>query len=56
VTPCILVETPNADRTPDANSHFPCRAHAMLCRGLKKSLSDQHGARHARSMGVAWYV
>jgi hypothetical protein len=28
---------------PTANSHMPCHAHATLCRGLDKSLSEQHG-------------
>jgi hypothetical protein len=27
----------------DANSHMPCHAHAALCRGLEKSLSERHG-------------
>jgi hypothetical protein len=29
--------------TTDANSHIPCHAHAALCRGLEKSLSERHG-------------
>jgi hypothetical protein len=45
--------------TADVNSHTPCHAHAALCRGLEKSLSERHGrgmaqARHG--MGVAWYL
>ena len=33
----------------------PCRAHAVLCRGLEKSLSERHGwstawARHGHGM------
>jgi hypothetical protein len=31
-----------------ADSHMPCRAHAALCRGLKKSLSERHGRGMAR--------
>jgi hypothetical protein len=39
----------------DANSHMPYHAHAALCLGLKKSLSERHGrsmarARHGRDM------
>jgi hypothetical protein len=39
----------------DANSHMPCRAHAVLYRGLEKSLSERHGrgmarARHGHGM------
>jgi hypothetical protein len=41
----------------DANSHMPCpcRAHAAMCCGLEKSLSERHGrgmvgARHGRGM------
>jgi hypothetical protein len=52
---------PNAGRSPtcrlwtaDANSdkpcHAPCSAHAALCRGIKKSLSDWHGL----GMSTAW--
>jgi hypothetical protein len=33
----------------DANSHMPCHAHAALCRGLEKSLSERHG----RGMALA---
>jgi hypothetical protein len=29
--------------TADANSHMPCHAHAVLCRGLKKLLSEWQG-------------
>jgi hypothetical protein len=41
--------------TADANSHMPYHAHAALCRGLEKSLSERHGrgmarARHGRGM------
>jgi hypothetical protein len=41
---------PNAGRSPtyrlwtaDANSHMPCHAHAALCHGLQKSLSERLG-------------
>ena len=34
-----------------ANSHLSCRAHAVLCRGLEKSLSERHG----RSTAWAWH-
>jgi hypothetical protein len=27
----------------DANSHIPCHAHAALCHGLEKLLSEWHG-------------
>jgi len=30
---------------------MPCRAHAVLCRGLEKSLSERHG----RSTAWAWH-
>jgi hypothetical protein len=33
---------------PMVNSHMPCHAHAALCRGLEKSLSERHGR------GMAW--
>jgi hypothetical protein len=38
-----------------ANSHFPCRAHAVLCRGLEKSLSEwfgqsMEGTRHGHGI------
>jgi hypothetical protein len=40
----------NAGRSPmcrswmaSANSHMPCHAHAALCHGLEKFLSEQHG-------------
>jgi hypothetical protein len=36
-------------RTADANSHMPCHAHAALCRGLEKSLSERHGCGMARA-------
>jgi len=36
--------------TVKANSHIPCRAPAVLCCGLEKSLSEQHG------WSTAWYV
>jgi hypothetical protein len=35
--------------TADANSHMPWHAHAALCRGLEKSLSEQHGRGMARA-------
>jgi hypothetical protein len=34
--------------TANANSHVPCHAHAVLYRGLDKSLSEQHGRGMAR--------
>jgi hypothetical protein len=55
-TPRDSRKKPNAGRSPtcrlwtaDANSHMPCHAHAALCRGLEKSLSEQHGRRMARA-------
>jgi hypothetical protein len=39
-------------KTVDANSHMPCHAHAALCSGLEKSLSEGHGS----GMGTAWHV
>jgi hypothetical protein len=30
-------------RTADVNLHMPCHAHASLCGGLEKSLSEWHG-------------
>ena len=38
-----------------SNSHVPCGAHAVLCRGLEKQLSERHGrstagARHGHDM------
>jgi hypothetical protein len=49
-TPRVSRKKPNAGRSPtcrlwtaDANSHIPCHAHAALCRGLEKSLSERHG-------------
>jgi hypothetical protein len=33
--------------TANANSHMPCHAHATLCHGLEKSLSE-------RGCGMAW--
>jgi hypothetical protein len=65
-TPRGSRKKPKADRSPtcrlwttDDNSYKPChamprscRAHAELCRGLKKSLSERHG----RSMGTACHV
>jgi hypothetical protein len=48
-TPRGSRKKPNAGRLPtcrlwmvDANSHSPCYAHAALCHGLEKSLSEQH--------------
>jgi hypothetical protein len=32
----------------DANSHMLCHAHAALCRGREKSLSERHGLGMAR--------
>jgi hypothetical protein len=47
---------PNMGRSPtcrlwttDANSHMPCHAHAALCRGLEKSLSERHGRGMAQA-------
>jgi hypothetical protein len=37
--------------TADANSHMPCHAHAALCRGVEKSLSERHG----RGMARTWH-
>ena len=34
-----------------ANSHFPCRVPAVLCRGLEKSFAERHG----RSTAWAWH-
>jgi hypothetical protein len=53
-TPRGSRKQPNAGRSPtcrlwtaDANSHMPYSAHAALCRGLEKLLSERHGrARH----------
>jgi hypothetical protein len=49
-TLCGSWKKTNAGRSPtcclwmaDANSHIPCRSHAMLCHGLKKSFAEQHG-------------
>jgi hypothetical protein len=49
-TPRGSQKKPNAGRSPtcrlwtaDANSHMTCHAHAALCRGLEKSLSEWHG-------------
>jgi hypothetical protein len=49
-TPRGSRKKPNAGRSPtcrlwtaDANSHKPCHAHAALCHGLEKSLSEWHG-------------
>jgi hypothetical protein len=36
-----------------------CHAHAALCRGLEKSLSEGHGrgiARARHGQGMAWHV
>ena len=33
--------------TPDFNSHIPCRAPAVLCRYLEKSLAKRHGRSKA---------
>jgi hypothetical protein len=61
-TPRGSRKKPNAGRSPtcrlwttDANSHMPCHAHAALCRGVEKSLSERHGrgmalAQHVRGM------
>ena len=61
-TPRGSRKKPNAGRSPtcrpwtaDVNSHMPCRAHAVLCRGVEKSLSERHGrstvwARHGHDM------
>jgi hypothetical protein len=55
-TPRGSRKKPNAVRSPtyhlwtaDANSHMPCHAHAALCRGLEKSLSERHGRGMARA-------
>ena len=37
-----------------ANSHIPCRAPAVLCRGLGKVLCKAARSKHSR--GTAWYV
>jgi hypothetical protein len=46
---CGSRKKPNAGKsstchlwTADANSHIPCHAHAVLCHGLEKSLSERH--------------
>jgi hypothetical protein len=31
------------------NSHMPCHAHAALCHGFEKSLSERHGRGMARA-------
>jgi hypothetical protein len=64
-TPLGSRKKPNASRPPDADSGrtmlfthampIPCRSHAVLCRGLEKSLSERHGhsiarARHGHGM------
>jgi hypothetical protein len=38
-------------RTADANSHMPCHAHAAVCHGIEKSLSE----RHVGGMAWAWH-
>ena len=42
--------------TADVNSHVPmpcpCRAHAVLCRGFDKSLSEPHGRSTAWALQV----
>jgi hypothetical protein len=55
-TPRGSRKKPNAGRSPtcrlstaDANSHMACHAHAALCRGLEKSLSERHGRGKARA-------
>jgi hypothetical protein len=62
-TPRGSRKKPNAGRSltcrlwmADTNSHMPCHAHAALCRGLEKSLSEWHGrgmARERHGRGVA---
>jgi hypothetical protein len=49
-TPHDSQKKPNAGRSPkfrlwmaNANSHMPCHAHAALCCGLEKLLSERHG-------------
>jgi hypothetical protein len=61
-TPLGSRKKPKADSSPTyclwtvgANSHMTCHAHAVLCRGLEKSLSEPQGrciawARHGRGM------
>jgi hypothetical protein len=55
-TPRPIRKKPNAGRSPrgrhwtaDANSRMPYHAHAALCRGLEKSLSERHGHGMARA-------
>jgi hypothetical protein len=55
-TPRVSRKKPNAGRSPtcrpwtaDTNSHMQCHAHAALCRGLEKSLSERRGRRMARA-------
>jgi hypothetical protein len=63
-TPSGSRKKPNAGKSPtcrlwtaDDNSHMPCHAHDLLCRGLEKSLSERHGRGMAgRGMGAAWHV
>ena len=42
--------SPTGSLSADVNSNIPCRAPAVLCRGLEQS----HAKRHGR--GTAWYV
>jgi hypothetical protein len=58
-TPLGSRKKPNAGRSPtcrlwmaDVNSHMLCHAHAALCRGLEKSLSE----RCVYGTGTAWHV
>jgi hypothetical protein len=55
-TPRCSRKKPNADRPPTwrlwsaaTNLHVPCNAHAALCRGLEKSLSERHGNAMSRA-------
>ena len=68
-TPHGSRKKPNLGRSPtrrrektDVNSHIPCRAPAMLCRVLEKSLAKRHGRstacyvslKHGRTVLFKW--